>query len=227
MYELELRPVTGEVRAIEEDDARYIIGYGIVFNQWSEDLGGFREIIRPGAEDSALASDLLVAANHDFNFLLGSRAAGTAEIRVDDAGVNYRVRINDDDPLAVSMFSKVKRGDISGSSFQFAIAEDGDKWTIDGEDVRREITRFAEVIEMGPVARPAYPQTSAIARSIVAAITEARQGSVTHESRSLLERAGIDIDAIRASNEDGASSADDDEARAGRARTRRRLSLHR
>ena len=224
MHELELRSIVGEVRALEEEDARFIVGYGIVFNQWSADLG-FREIIRPGAEEGALAEDLLVAGNHDFNFLLGSRAADTAEFHVDENGVSYRVRINDDDPLALSMYHKVKRGDVRGSSFQFYVAKDGDKWTIEGDEMTREITKFGDIIEMGPVTRPAYPQTSAVARSIVSAFAEVRSGSVTHEARSLLEGVGIDLDAIRASA--GGAPADDDAARAGRERKRRRLSLYR
>ena len=44
-----------ELRATEENGVRKLTGYAAVFNSFSQDLGGFVEIIRPGAFRDALA----------------------------------------------------------------------------------------------------------------------------------------------------------------------------
>jgi len=55
MSDMERRCVTVELRASAEDGRR-LEGYAVVFGSMSEDLGGFREIIEPGAFSEALGN---------------------------------------------------------------------------------------------------------------------------------------------------------------------------
>lgn len=88
MSEREIRCYSGEVRAETHDsEPSRIIGYGSVFDSRSELIfGSFREIIRPGAFDEVLNDDVRALFNHDPNFILGRRSAGTLALTVDERG---------------------------------------------------------------------------------------------------------------------------------------------
>lgn len=143
-----------------EEGKEYIEGYGIVFNEWSENLGGFIERIDPGAVEGLSWADVVATRNHNMDLLLG-RVPKTMDITVDGTGTRYKI----DPPNTTAgndTLESIRRGDINGSSFIFTVKEDD--WVRperDGEPYQRTIKKFGRVIEMGPVVGPAYPQTDA------------------------------------------------------------------
>lgn len=161
-----------ETRArVTNEATRTIRGYGIVFNKESVDLraGGrvFREVIRPEAVRNVDFSNLLSMHNHRSERLLGATASGTMRTGVDSTGVWYEVDLPNA-PTGDDVLESVRRGDTPGSSFQFDIRGDGDKWSMREGKAFREVTQFNGVYEMGPVSEPAYPDTSISARSMEA-----------------------------------------------------------
>ena len=120
----------------------------------SEDLGGFREIIAPGAFDDVLENDVRALINHDGNLILARTTSGTLALSTDEKGLRYEFEIPESSygkDLAVSM----KRGDITQSSFAFTVADDS--WeTRDGMDVRT-INKVKRLFDVSPVTYPAYP----------------------------------------------------------------------
>lgn len=167
------------VSLTEGESGPRLEGRGIVFNSWSEDLGGFIERILPEAvEDVLEASDIRGAFNHDANHILGRVKSGTMRLQTTPEGVNYTIDLPDTTAgrdVAVS----VSRGDVDGSSFQFSIAEDGDRWDESGGLLRRTIHKFREIYELGPVTFPAYAGTVVSARSL----EQARKGLVRDDGR--------------------------------------------
>lgn len=179
----EVRAHCAEVRAVSDGDGLFIAGDGIVYGQWA-DLGYCREMIAPGAFAGSFDEDVVVCANHDANLVLGRQSNGTAEIVDTERSCAYRVRINPDDPQAMSIYAKVKRGDIKGSSFTFI--SQVDEWgEADGKPTR-VVKRGAWVGEMGPVTFPAYPQTTSSARTAERVAEIRARGSVTDEDRAEL-----------------------------------------
>lgn len=150
----------------EETGKRTINGHGSVFNSESQDLGGFREIIMPGAFDGVLEqSDVRCLINHDANKILGRNKSGTLTLNVDSTGLSYACELPDTTyarDLAVSL----DRGDITQSSFAFTMdwskegrREDGGthEWELreDGSWFLR-IYRVKELFDVSPVTYPAY-----------------------------------------------------------------------
>jgi HK97 family phage prohead protease len=163
--ERRLIPTKFEIRSGESEEIRQITGYGAVYNDLSEDLGGFREKIEPGAFDGVVSDDVRALVNHDSNLILGRTGAGTLRLSVDDVGLRYEVDLPDTSyarDLAVSM----QRGDITQSSFGFYI-EDDDWAKRDDGTIVRTIKKVRQLLDVSPVTYPAYPTTSSEARSLI------------------------------------------------------------
>ena len=183
MKETRVLSETLEVREAE-DGSRTLVGYGAVFNSFSQDLGGFREKIDPKAFNRTVQNqkDILVTVNHNVDRLLGRTAAGTARVSIDDVGVRYEVDLPDtaDGRDAETLAS---RGDLFGSSFTFSVAKGGDKWEKDEEGRRIRTLNEVRLYELGPVVSPAYLDTSVALRSMEDLDEEAdSDGSAGEES---------------------------------------------
>lgn len=172
--ELRFFESTIEVRNTEEGtESRTIEGYALKFNtdsqilnDWSEH--GFIERIAPGALDDANMEDVIAVFNHDVNQLLArsNSASKTLSLSIDETGLRYSFDAPNN-PVGDNVLEWVNRGDISGSSFRFQIAEE--TWeTKEGEPDIRTITKFKKIHDVGPVTHPAYPDSSVAKRSLEA-----------------------------------------------------------
>lgn len=199
----------GEMRAVENDDGQVVIsGYAVVYNSESvllEDLrhGRFTEVIRPGTFKRALESnqDIVSTANHDPKLILGRRSNGTLKLTEDEKGI-FMEATPPNTTAGRDTIELVKGGYLDGMSFQFLNKRGTDKFTKQKDGtVLREVTD-AELIELGPVTFPAYPQTttavSAEARSTAEALQreeeadEATEASVEETEASVEEEHKFD-----------------------------------
>jgi len=164
-----------ETRTVHADELRFIIdqerprieGRAIVYNSLSEDLGGWREIIEPGAV--VLEDDLRALFDHDTSMVLGRTKSGTLEARDDGAGI-VMLAYPPDTTWAKDLRTSMDRGDIDQMSFRMYV-EDED-WRIQDDEVVRFVKR-ALISELSVVSMPAYAATSAEARDKAAAVRDA------------------------------------------------------
>tara|TARA_R110000744_G_scaffold278092_2_gene390379 strand:- start:8483 stop:9280 length:798 start_codon:yes stop_codon:yes gene_type:complete len=143
-----------ETRLKEENGSKVIEGHAAVFNQLSEDLGGFRETINPDAFNEVLDNDVRAFFNHDPNFLLARSSSNTLRLSVDDFGLHYSFDVPDTTAgrdLLVSM----ERGDITQSSFAFTVEQDS--WNTTSKGEIRTIEKVQRLYDVSPVSIPAYP----------------------------------------------------------------------
>ena len=144
-----------------------IRGYAAVFDKWSDDLGGFREIIHPGAFSKAIKrSDVRALWNHDPNIVLGRTKSKTLTLTEDERGLAIEIIPPD---WAGSYLETIQRGDVDQMSFAFQVPKGGDKWTSSGESTTREIFEAYPLFDVSPATYPAYPQTSVSVRSLLTA----------------------------------------------------------
>ena len=149
-----------ELRALA-DGTPVLTGYGAVFEQLSQDLGGFVEVIDPHAFDTTLARaerNVLGSFNHNLDILLATRDSATLDLSVDATGLAYAMQLDMTDPDAQRVAAKVKSGLVKGSSFSFAVRADEWSTTDSGFPLRRILD--CVLYELGPVASPAYLQTA-------------------------------------------------------------------
>jgi len=138
-----------------------ISGYAAVFNKWSYDLGGYREMILPGSIDLSIDPDIVACWNHSPNTLLGRMSSGTLEIKLDGHGLYYEISPGST-AATRNIIELINRGDIRESSF--AMTLDRDKWlppTRPDGPYRRKIIKVKKIYDVSPVTYPSYPQTTA------------------------------------------------------------------
>ena len=154
-----------EIRSVNGQPV--LTGAFAVFRSYSQNLGGFVEIIEPGAFDGAIAAqrDQPIAGvfNHDANQLLGMSDNGTVTLTADGTAARYDISLNMKDPTAIGVAEKVSRGDLRGSSFQFSMPPDGsgESWSLTDQGFPlRTISRVGALYDVGPVTWPAYRATT-------------------------------------------------------------------
>ena len=157
--------LTIETRA---NGATVLTGYAAVYNNFSLPLreGGasFREVIMPGAFDKVLRKargkqDVVALLNHDSNLILGRTSSGTLELSSDEKGLKYTVT-PPDTQVGRDTLSLVRRRDLRGSSFAFAVNQSGEHWSSDDRGAIREIRDVSMLADVSVVLTPAYPASS-------------------------------------------------------------------
>jgi HK97 family phage prohead protease len=150
-----------EIRS-EGEDGMTFTGYASVFNSSSEDLGGFREFVAPGAFKRSLQSrnEIKLLWNHDTNEPLASVRGGSLELVEDRYGLKVKAKLPNTTrgrDVAELLRSKV----IDSMSFGFNVIKDA--WSENGSVRTLESVRLHEV---SIVTYPAYTATTAQVRSI-------------------------------------------------------------
>ena len=190
-------------------------GHAAVFNSLSEDLGGFRELLAPGAFRAALRGtpDVRLLFNHSSNHVLARSTAHidgkpSLEIREDATGLHVwaiikpRTWVND---LAIEMAD----GLIDQMSFAFSLREGGDDWAVaEDETVIRTITAdgIRDLFDVSVVTQPAYQATEVGIRELRNAVASGRlPATVLGES---VERIEGESDEERTVDEPSASAHD-------------------
>lgn len=142
-------------------DGRRVRGYPVVFNQLSEDLGGFREVILPEAVDRTLREGVDVRAivdhSSDPTRVIGRVSAKTLRLTKDETGLLAEIDV----PATTfgnDILTLVERRDVSGMSFVFQVMPRGDRFERrDGMPVR--LISDMLIRDISIVTYPAYAAT--------------------------------------------------------------------
>lgn len=178
---METRVFEAPLELREDGDGMHLEGYAAIFNSRSENLGGFTEVIQPGAFGGSLRSrnDVKFLWNHDTGSVLGSTRAGTLTLTEDERGLKVSAILPNTN-LGRDTRELVSRGDVTGFSFGFSMpARGGDMWSSDGTERTLKVVRLHEV---SLVSFPAYPATNGTA--------------TVRGLEKVCERANVDADAL-------------------------------
>jgi HK97 family phage prohead protease len=167
MSNIERRAFAVELRVVREADKKPVIrGHAAVFNALSEDLGGFREQIAPGAfREAVQVDDVRALFNHDANLVLGRNKAGTLRLSEDSTGLAIEID-PPDTQYARDLMVSMERGDITQMSFGFTTKKGGQRWQERDGDVPLRTLTDVSLFDVSPVTFPAYPQTDVALRSL-------------------------------------------------------------
>lgn len=192
----------GDFEIREEGDGLTFAGYASVFNSPSDDLGGFREFVAPGAFTRSINSAangkraIKMFLNHNQDVVLASTRAKTLTLVEDERGLLATARLPENEQGRY-VADAVRRGDIDSMSFGFNVEPKGDSWNDDRSERTLHAVRLWEV---SPVTGwPAYAATTASVRHLADLVEVdneimadalkalvAQDGSLTDEQRDLL-----------------------------------------
>lgn len=123
------RQYSFEIRAEhDEKNGDHIEGRPILYGSRT-DIGCFDEVIETGALGQTDLKDVRFLVNHNTDMIPLARsrnnnANSTMQMTVDEKGMHIRVNLDtENNAEAKSLYSAVKRGDISGMSFMFIIED--------------------------------------------------------------------------------------------------------
>lgn len=157
------RSATTSARA--SSGGRTIQGYAAVFFDGTpateyELAPKIVERVMPGAFDKTLREDnILALLNHDRNLVLGRTTSRTLRLSVDQRGLKYEIDLPES---RRDVFELIARRDVAGASFGFGVMAEA--WKSEGPRTIREL-RAVRLFDVGPVAEPAYPTTTAAVRA--------------------------------------------------------------
>ncbi|WP_141434390.1 HK97 family phage prohead protease [Bacillus sp. 03113] len=168
MDKTETRGIVTEQMEIRETDGgnRTISGYAVKWEMKSVTMGywkRFKEQFKRGAfSDSLTSDDQLALWSHDTSQVLGRTKNGTLRLIEDEIGLRFELDLPNT-TLGNDAYETIKRGDVDGVSFGFQMQKQ--EWDeADPDNIVRSITQ-AKLVEISPVAFPAYPDSQVSARS--------------------------------------------------------------
>jgi uncharacterized protein len=146
------------------DGTKTLSGYAIVFGVRSQDLGGFQEVVSPGAVTETLsgAPTILLLNNHDSSQVLGNTRSGTLKVNTDSIGVRFNCNLDTRSSYANDLAISVERGDTGGCSFGFRTMKDS--YTTENGVLLRTLEAI-QIFELSVTSSPAYLQTQVDIRS--------------------------------------------------------------
>ena len=203
MSELFRRNYTFEVRAEKDEKHGTIItGRPIVYES-KTDLGCFAEVIHKGALKNTDLKDVRFLVNHDISKIPLARSRrnnenSTMQLTVDDDGMNIRVDLDiENNADARSLYSAVKRGDISGMSFMFGV--DAEEWEdLESNYPTRHIKSISTVVEVSAVTFPAYEDTEINARDKSALERARRIVETERQNRVKAVETALELEKLKA-----------------------------
>ncbi len=154
-----------ELRAEPEDKGVVLEGHPAMYDKLSQNLGGFKEKLEPGAFTRTLKErpDVRALFNHDMNFVLGrSVKSKTLELSEDQQGLFMRAHPPDTQMINDLVITPIQRGDVDQMSFAFYTRKEAweelKKPDSDGVKYYRTVLDL-DLVDVSVVTYPAYEQT--------------------------------------------------------------------
>lgn len=158
---MEIRSGARELRA---DDSGKLTGYAAVFNSRSENLGGFVEVIQPGAFESSMDQDVRALIDHR-GIAIARTANRTLTLSEDDKGLRFELDLPDT-TAGKDIRKSIERGDVDQMSIGFRVRANGQVFSEDEDGMIIRTLTNIDLHEVSIVTFPAYPDTDVAARSV-------------------------------------------------------------
>ena len=191
--DVERRSVAGaELRVVNDGLRTKFVGHAVVFNELSEPLMFFREVIAPEAVDRTFSEKIDVRAliDHDPAKLMGRLTARTLTLKKDPHGLLVEID-PPDTSYSRDALESVRRGDLTGMSFAFRTLKD--QWDENTDPPTRTVLDM-RIHEVSLVTFPAYPATEVdVAQRSLSAFREQQSKRKDYPSLAMRKRL-LDLD---------------------------------
>ncbi len=152
-----------------EQEGNRLVGYAAVYSPAiSEDLGGFKERIHPGAFDASLEknADIRALWDHNTSQPLARTTNNTLRLSSDKRGLRVEIELPEGVSYADDLRQLVRSGVVNQMSFGFMVPPGGDAWDKDEEGNAVRTLHQIDLHEVSVVSIPAYPDTTVALRGL-------------------------------------------------------------
>jgi HK97 family phage major capsid protein/HK97 family phage prohead protease len=152
-----------------EQEGGKLVGYAAVYAPaLSEDLGGFREKITPGAFDKSLENNADIRAlwDHNTSQPLARTTNGSLKVSSDKRGLRVEIELPEGVSYADDLRQLVRSGVVNQMSFGFLVPPGGDTWDKDEDGNALRTLNSIDLHEVSVVSIPAYPDTTVALRGL-------------------------------------------------------------
>jgi HK97 family phage major capsid protein/HK97 family phage prohead protease len=152
-----------------EQEGGKLVGYAAVYAPaLSEDLGGFREKISPGAFDKSLESNADIRAlwDHNTSQPLARTTNNSLKVSSDKRGLRVEIELPEGVSYADDLRQLVRSGVVNQMSFGFLVPPGGDTWDKDEDGNALRTLNSIDLHEVSVVSIPAYPDTTVALRGL-------------------------------------------------------------
>jgi HK97 family phage prohead protease len=159
-HRIEKRTTKASVLAGDSNDFE-LVGLAASYNTLSGDVGGFKEVIAPGAFKRSLENrdDVRCLVNHDNSQILGRTKSGTLTLSDSPEGLRFLCKLNPESEAHRNVYAAVQRGDLDQCSFAFAA--NGEHYDnvkdASGRSFSRRTVTDLRLFDVSVVTFPAYP----------------------------------------------------------------------
>ena len=152
-----------------ENEGNKLVGYAAVYSPaMSDDLGGFKERINPGAFDASLEknADIRALWDHNTSQPLARTTNNTLRLSSDKRGLRVEIELPEGVSYADDLRQLVRSGVVNQMSFGFMVPPGGDTWDKDEEGNAVRTLHSIDLHEVSVVSIPAYPDTTVALRGL-------------------------------------------------------------
>lgn len=169
---------TADINAVDDEEMK-IQGYALRFNEESNLLGQFYEVISPEALEDADMSDVRMLIDHNSSYVIGRTSANTLDLEVTEEGLYFRCTLPNTS-YARDVYENIKLGNIRECSFGMIVGSDGDSYEKRSDGIfKRTINKIQTIFDCSVVSFPAYSSSSVEpALRSIEAIKESEQAEV-------------------------------------------------
>jgi HK97 family phage prohead protease len=199
MTQFERRSFATKLEVRASAGKNYLVGRAASYGVLSADLGGFREVIAPGAFSRAVREkdDCVFTLNHSATDLpYGRVSSGTLVLTDSKDGLDCRCELGNSQQ-ARDLMEAVRRQDIREMSFAFQVPETGgDEWGDDYDEnglkfLKRTLRMVKPLFDVSAVLRPAYPSGTSVSAQ---RLTPPNVSNLlTQVSARTLQRVGVEL----------------------------------
>lgn len=157
-----------QIKSTDDEERQRITGYAAVYNEMTTlyRIGDweYREIIEPGAFNTADMTNVVLNYNHGkAGYILARTSNDTLRLSIDNHGLKIDADIiNTTDGCDV--YKLIQRGDINKMSYAFTSDKESMEWDERAKVCTRRIQSIEKVYDVSVVVNPAYEGTSVSTR---------------------------------------------------------------
>src|SRR5699024_6460888 len=117
---------TSDINAVDDEEMK-IQGYALRFNEESNLLGEFVEVISPEALEEADMSDVRMIIDHTSSYIIGRTTAGRLDLEVTVESLYFRYTLP---PTSYScdIYESIKLSNVPQCSFRMVVGSDCDSF---------------------------------------------------------------------------------------------------